>query len=52
MTIQERNKMNKLIAKILRDMATAVADHLGEPAGMMFDMSGINELEALGDEEE
>lgn len=41
----------KKVAKILRDITTTVADHLGQPAGIMFDMAAINDLEKLEEEE-
>ena len=48
----ERNKMSmKKVAKILRDITTTVAEHLGQPAGIMFDMAAINDLEKLEEEE-
>lgn len=32
------------IAECLRDIMTTVADKFGEPAGLMFDMSVLNQI--------
>ena len=33
------------IAECLRDIMTTVADKFGEPAGLMFDMSVLNQIQ-------